>query len=364
MIAELEARASKASRKHVEVGASKPIKFSFKDEGDEETITTIDLPEESFVHILHFLDGHELLDSSLVSKVWLSATRLPVVWADGLDMSRLNLNKTLNMTSLLKLLREPQFANLKALALPHKVKLGASSTKQLARALPYLETFDVGYYSGQTKAKDKDLMDAVEQFPNLSGLRTDMWNVTSWGISTVARDMGNRLLDLRIKAETITNNYVSGHTLETIASSCPNLKYFAYKSSADSLYYNSSLDGVRGENVLALVKACPKLETLELQNVYVHFKQSHYIEIAEYVASNLETHALRNLFVYGHSGVHPSGRANDKVLDPFDINELLAEYTFLNVVNKFCHPRLGTGVMFWDLKYETDGIPKRTRNLV
>ena len=151
------------------------------------------------------------------------------MYEDGLDMSRLNLNKKLNMTSLVKLLGCPQFANLKALALPYKVKLGKGSIKQLAKALPHLETFDVGFYSQNAKAKDEDIVSATENFTSLSGLRTDMWNVTSFGIADAVRAMGDQLLDLRIRADTITKNYPSAATMEAITSSCPNLKYFAYR---------------------------------------------------------------------------------------------------------------------------------------
>lgn len=357
VLAELEARASKTAMKSVEEGASQPITFSFKNNDSEEVAAAVDLPEESFVHVLHFLDGHELVDASLVSKAWLCSTRLPTVWKDGVDMSRGMNKKELNMTGLLKLLRRPQFSELKAIALPNtKMKLGANGVKQLATALPHLETLDFGYYSGNTKAKDSHLLAAAELFPQLSGLRLDMWNATSYGIASVARAMGSRLVDLRIRAESITRGFLSQAAMDAIASSCPNLKYFGYKNS--EFLYSPSLDGVRGDKVVALVKACPKLETLELRDVYVHVDKSHYLEIAEFVSERLDQYALRNLIVYGH------GRISEKVTNPFKICELLSEFTFLNVVDKFCHPRLGTGVMFWDIKYGTDGIPKRTRNIM
>lgn len=352
----LEARSSKTARKTVEEGASQPITFSFKNDSSEEIIAAVDLPEESFVNVLHFLDGHELVDASLVSKVWLSSTRLPTVWKDGVDMSRGMNTKELNMTGLLKLLRRPQFSQLKAIALPSKVKLGASGVKQMAKALPHLETIDLGYYSGNTKAKDSDLLAVAEHLTHLNGLRTDMWNVTSYGIASLARAMGSQLVDLRVKADTIMNNYMSQAAMETIASSCPNLKYFAYKADASCMFYKPSLDGFRGDSVVAFVKACPKLETLEMREVYEHVNKSHYVEIAEFVSERLDQYALRNMMVYGHSGVN--------VKDPFSICELLAEFTFLKVVGKSCQPRLKKGVMFWDIKYGTDGIPKRTRNFL
>ena len=154
--------------------------------------------------MLKFLNGRDLVKASYVSKVWLSASRLPALW-EGLDMSRLNLDKRLNMTSLLKVLGRPQFAGLKHLALPYKVKLGKNSMKQIAKLLPHIETFDVGYYDANVKAKDCDLMALTEHFTNLNSVRTDMWNVTNHGIMSVARAMGEQLLDLRIKGDTITD---------------------------------------------------------------------------------------------------------------------------------------------------------------
>lgn len=114
VVAELEGRANRAARKLTGVGASQPIKFSFADEESDEIVATVDLPEETFVHILSFLDGYQLVDASLVSKAWLSSSRLPSVWEDGLSIDNLNRKKQFNMTGLLKVLSRPQFANVKA----------------------------------------------------------------------------------------------------------------------------------------------------------------------------------------------------------------------------------------------------------
>jgi hypothetical protein len=90
------------------VGSFQPIQFSFSDEskagGLEEITSTTNLPAESFVNVLQFLDRHEIVSALLVSKAWLSASRHAIVWEDGLDMSWLNLDRWLNMTRLLKLL--------------------------------------------------------------------------------------------------------------------------------------------------------------------------------------------------------------------------------------------------------------------
>ena len=332
--AELEARSNKAARQQIEVGASQPIKFSFVEEDSGEITSTIDVPEDSFVNILRYLDGHELAKASCVSKVWLSVTRLPIVWEDGVDMSRLNYNKALNMTSLLKLLQRPQFANVKAFAFPKKVKIGDNTMKQLAKALPHLEALDLS----DSKAKDQHVMAAIENFPSLNALRIDTWfSLTSSGITSAVQMMGEQLLDLRI--ETILS-YVSESTMIAIATHCPNLKYFAFR---DRGHYSNNLDGVTGRSVVALVRACGHLETLELHKTTC-MKQCHYVEIAELVSSNLEMYALRNIIATG----------------TIDVCEVLAEYTFLNVQDK-CESRwLGIGVMFWS-KYEKRDREEETK---
>ena len=95
VIAELENRSNKLARKNQAEGTRLPIEFRFtsgNDAGSNESI--INLPEECFVNMLKFLNGRDLVKASYVSKVWLSASRLPTLW-EGLDMSRLNLDKRL-----------------------------------------------------------------------------------------------------------------------------------------------------------------------------------------------------------------------------------------------------------------------------
>ncbi len=86
-------------------------------------------------------------------------------------MSRLNVKKQLNMTKLMEVLGRPQFANIKALALPYHVKLGKQSIKKISNSCPFIETFDVGYYDS-IKAKDADLNELPKHFSNLSAVRT------------------------------------------------------------------------------------------------------------------------------------------------------------------------------------------------
>lgn len=248
------------------------------------------------------------------------------------------------MTSLLKLLERPQFGKVKALALPYKVKLGKNSVKQLAKLLPHLEVFDPGYYSKNTKCTDSDLLAATEYFTELHSLRTDMSKVTSSGIGAVVTAMGDQLVDLRVHGDTIAGHYLSGRTMATITSCCPNLKHFAYRACQTKLYYDPNLDGVTGETIVRLVEGCRRLENLELWSA-AHVKQSHFVQIANLVANSLDEFALRTIKVEGYSGVHPSGMIDEDCEDPFDIREVLRPFTFLQVEDKFAHPRLENAIM-------------------
>jgi hypothetical protein len=336
-VAELEARSNKAARKQA-AGKSQPITFSFTEEGSDEVVATIDLPEDTFVHVLNFLDGYELVFASEVSKEWKSATRNPVLWEDGIDMSNLNRKKSFNMTEMLKLLNEPQFASVKAFSFPNKVKVGTSTIKQLAKALPYLERLDLT----NPKVKDTDLIAATELFGNLQSLNVELWNVTPNGVASAVRSMGNQLLELRV-ARSI--NRMSSQAVGAIASSCPNLKYFAYNAGS----WGGSKDSVHGDDIVSLVRSCRNLETLELYDPGEHILQSHYVEIAELVSNDLEEYALRNLFVNGHKHGKNS----------FDIQKVLKRYTFLTVrsdVNFYANKRICLGRPFL---YEATNRPKR-----
>ena len=349
MMAELDARSNRLARQAECEGGGIPIRFQFV-EGDVEDLdrkmgsdrdsssitTTIDIPEVCFVNILQYLEGGEIVhNTSLVSKVWLSGSRLPIVWEDGVDMSRLNFEKkVLNMTSLLKLLGRPQFAMLKGLAIPYNIKLGKTSVKQLAKTLPHLELFDPGYfhsganYSKKTNCTDTDLIAASEQFTNLTSLRVDMANVTSNGIKVAVAALGDRLLELKAQADTICKNYLSGEVMETITSSCPNLKHFEYRSGS----CESSLDGVTGDRIVSLVEGCRRLESLELSKAR-NVTQSHFLQIANLVANDLDGFALRKIVANGYSYA-------------FNIQTLLAEYTFLEVKDKLVDPWLEKGIFF------------------
>ena len=303
--AELDARSAAQLRASESTGTSMPISFHFQDEDGSET-TVVNVPEDSFLNIMSFLRGKDIVDASTVNKAWLSISRQPALWK-SLDASSglTNSSRKLNMTYLLKLLGRPQFANLKSLAIPYKIKLGKTSCKQIAKVCPHLETLDLGWagsYFGP-KAKDHDLLDAAEHFTNLTSIRTDMYNVTSSGISAVAQAMGEQLLDLRVSC--ICFRYLSDDTLQVLATSCPNLKHFAYKANS-SYGYSSFRDRFTGVGVLALVEGCRRLEVLELENAR-NVRKDTFVTIANLVVQGNEVASAGGNGVYALRQINLKG---------------------------------------------------------
>ena len=165
------------------------------------------MPEECFVNIMTYLNGREVMNASIVGNAWLSVSRTLSLWERLDDSNGLsNKGRKMNMTYLLALWGRPQFAKLKFLRLPLRVKLGMSSMNAIMNACPRLEMWDVGYSQGSGRGADNDLIEAAESFVNLTSIRTDMWHVTSYGIAYAAKAMGVQLLDLRISNDCIYPN--------------------------------------------------------------------------------------------------------------------------------------------------------------
>mmetsp|Transcript_14828 Transcript_14828/g.25309 ORF Transcript_14828/g.25309 Transcript_14828/m.25309 type:complete len:410 (-) Transcript_14828:207-1436(-) len=303
VVNELYARSHALVRENELEGTRLPLSFRFpaldkygdgRCNGEGGTVVTI--PEESFLGIMRFLEGREIVKISLVNKAWLSATRLPSMW-ERLDRSSGLVNrcgKRLNMQSFLKLLARPQFANLKSLTMPCKVKLGKNGVKQMARVCPQLEAFDLGFSGHITgaKPKDEDIINIAETFPNLTSIRIDMWNISNSGIVSVAEVMESRLLDLRIEGATVIKNYLTDSCLGNVTRSCPNLKHFTYKLS--SYNYKPDLDQLTGNAVVALVRGCPRLETLELEGASKVGKDA-FSTIVNMVTRDEAGYALRKI---------------------------------------------------------------------
>ena len=80
VLRELDHRANILSRANEAEGTKTPISFSFEGEKGSNDTLTISLPEDNFVGILKYLNGREIVTTSLVCKAWLSVSRLPSLW--------------------------------------------------------------------------------------------------------------------------------------------------------------------------------------------------------------------------------------------------------------------------------------------
>lgn len=169
-----------------------------------------------------------------------------------------------------ELLFNTQFVNLKHLTIPYKIKLGESIYKQIAKACPYLESLDLGFtFRSGVNPKDRDLMKATEQIPNLNSISFDMWSLSGSGaISTMARAMGEQLLELKISANSICTRYLSDDTMSVLGDCCKNLKSFTYELVYYEKYYADSkaYDLLSDTGVVTLVRGCDQLQYLKISH--------------------------------------------------------------------------------------------------
>jgi hypothetical protein len=327
LTAELDARSNAMAKDNESEGAHHPIAFQFQSLGttstangtsnigddcdscndvcgDEATVaatpttTAIQMPEECFVKMMGFLNGREIVQLSTVNKAWLYISRMPELWVT-LDAINGLSNKARRMTqkTLTVLLERPQFVNLRSLTLPMKVKLGKTTIKSIAKSCPLLETWNVGYGRDTGRGKDSDLEDAAEEFTKLTSIRTNLWDVTAWGIISVAKVMGTRLLDLRIDNDCICNHYLNNGVLTVISEHCPNLRFFAYKM--HSMFYKGLFDWLTGAGVISLVGGCRRLEVLELENVR-RIERADFVTILSMLDQDPGSFALRKIDLVGY----------------------------------------------------------------
>ena len=290
--AELQHRMNTMSRNCQQTGAQLPLLFCNEQ---------VSLPSDVFLHILDFLPKTDLvLRTSEVSKAWLSMSRSPQMWTI-LDTENGLISKSkrvTNMDHLLALLRRPQFALLKTLVPPDKVRLRKTALKKIAESCPLLEEIDIGYSLWSSMhADDNALMEIPSLFPYLKKIRFDLrqHTVTRDGLWRFLEAMADRLVDLRIYALIVqvlgeaTPWVLADADLEEISRHCQNLEYFRYEQYADAVGEPFSKEGV-----IALVRGCPKLKSIVLTNT-----QSVQIEAFEYIAEHATN--LQHLLVVGDS---------------------------------------------------------------
>jgi hypothetical protein len=300
LMAEMDARSNAMAKVNESEGVRHPIAFpllsqSQTDDDAKPVIQNIQMPEECFLKIMAFLNGREIVNASVVNKSWLNVSRMPVLW-ERLDASNglSNRDRKMNQTILLALLGRPQFANLKFLAVPFKLRLKSSTIASISKVCPHLETWDIGYGKGTGRGKDCDLVDAAEKFTKLTSIRTNMWDVTASGIASAAKVMGDQLVDLRVKNK-FNHRSLSDASLAIIAEHCPNLKHFAYDCRAGEQSH-ASLTGV---GLMNLVRGCLRLEVLELKNVSQLMRRD-FESILNMLAQDPGSFVLRRIDVVGY----------------------------------------------------------------
>jgi hypothetical protein len=288
--AELQHRMNIKSQKCQQTGSQQPLLFCKEQ---------VSLPADAFLHILDFLPKTDLvLRISQVSKAWLSMSRSPQMWTildteHGLHSKSVRVT---NMDHLLALLERPQFAFLKTLAPPNKVRLRKKALEKIAESCPLLEDIDMGYSPhSNMHADDNALMEIPALFPHLKKIRfgSDLRDkVTRNGFRRFLETMADRLVDLRVHAFVLHSFdrgtwVLSDADLQEIGRHCQNLEHFRYEQFED--------DGgelLSKEGVIALVRGCPKLKSIYLVNVH-----NVQIEAFEYIAEHAAN--LQNLLVVG-----------------------------------------------------------------
>lgn len=205
--------------------------------------------------------------SFLCLRSWLSDSRLPQLWYT-LDTENGLIAKARkqisNMDHLLKLLNRPQFALLKTLVPPHKVRLKKQATKRIAESCPQIEKIDVGYSTwSHMHVNDNDLLLLPSAFPHLSKIHVGIdRDLTRFELHHFFNTMANRLVDLRIcicvYVSTNQGFVFSNDDLTQLGCHCPNFTHFHYS------YDRSYPELFTAQGLIVLLCNCCKLKSLEL----------------------------------------------------------------------------------------------------
>jgi hypothetical protein len=288
--AELQHRTNLMAKSSVETGKRSDVTFS-----------GISIAPDVFRHVLQFLPNYEIVyTASLVSKAWLSAARTPLLWhtLDNEHGLLCQSSTVTNMTQLLKLLACPQFASVKTLVPPDKVRMRAKALEQIAKACPLLESIDLGYSIWSImKIENKDLMSLPSLFPHLKHIQLCTAKVSDSGIAAFCERMGDRLLSIRID-ELFYSEYMrlSNHTLASvIARHCRNLERFDFTDHPNS--------NISEKGIIALLNDCRKLNQLSLI-----LRNTDTIRVAAFQhIAETKCVILDRLYVVGHSELMHDG---------------------------------------------------------
>jgi hypothetical protein len=230
-------------------------------------------------HVLGFVPKTDLVHSiSLVSTLWNGLSKSTVLW-QTLDFSNDLKQSKKGLTSMgrfLKILQRPQFASLKCLGFPDFYRtISRQVFPNVSKACPLLEEIDCATAHDETKIGVRPFSDEMTKlpdiFPNLKKISLEMFHCDSNSLEQFAKAMDGRLVALNLLAFRESRGRdprvreSRGHqcldaTLETIGRHCPNLTSFRYEFRLDPQEDEDFEETVTEKGIIALLRACPKLE--------------------------------------------------------------------------------------------------------
>jgi hypothetical protein len=326
--AELQDRANRMAQRSVQTGLQMDMMLS-----------GVAIAPDVFESILEYLSPFDTTHKiSLVSRPWLAAARSPNLWRTLDNDHGLMYKSTTvsNMDQLLKLLARPQFACLRTLVPPEKVRMRTKALDQISKFCPLMESIDVGFSLwSHMKIDDAGLLSLPSLFPHLKAVQLGMEKATAAGIASFCERAGDRLVSIRIhdKSYHVRKKISDSIMKNIIARSCPNLEHFDYSGT----YHN--MDGFddefSDEGVIALLDGCSKLKHLAL--VVGSYKQGVGPVVFQHI---LRQHkegrsALNRLYVVFNHKIDSRNAelwpALDKTIDRF---EVLAQATHDRRINE------------------------------
>jgi hypothetical protein len=279
----------------------------------------VKLPDETFIHVLGFLDKRDLIDNiSHVSYAWAKASLSPTVrrW-QTIDCcykppTRINIGITLtNHTKirkeelLLQMLQRRQFTLLKKLVV--HLKLTVTLIEKIAKVCPRLkELRESGVIP--TAVSTEIMHKLPTLFPELNRIGVLMETASRrQDAIRFVETIGTRLVELKVQAYSNLESGFTDDDIVIIGRHCPNLRSFSYSS-----FNVHSVMTERG--LTALVDGCPKLEKLNL------YGTCRLVDLEAYGYIALNAKNLRFLDVSGNwhyylkSTGDWTGRNNDEAI--------------------------------------------------
>jgi hypothetical protein len=167
-----------------------------------------------------------------------------------------------NKTRVLEVLSMRRFALLTHIALPRKFKFGKKGASDLSKAVPSLESLDLGFTAYGQHINAEQLMSIARDLPGLKGIGLELYNVTAGGLEGFLREAGPSLTDLHLSD--LVGRPLPPSTWAAIAAGCPNLQSLTVRNTAGHMR-TAKADVAPSTNVLIeLVAGCPNLKSLNL----------------------------------------------------------------------------------------------------